>query len=218
VAGDDALRATGEILMAETRAMNLVARYGGDEFVAVLSDTDRRVPTAMPSASASGWLDIPRLGPLGLTLSSGVAEFEDGMEEVEDLLRAADEDLYRNKSRRPGSRPLVTDGAFLSRLLATAETARPRGRRRVTLGHFGSRVADEAKADGSPVTVADREAERSPGRIRERFPDPRHPGRGVRRDRGIGPGPVDPGPHRRHPVLHARSAPLRGPHRDRGGG
>lgn len=42
----------------------------------------------------------------------------------------------------------------------------------VTLRHFGSRVADEAKLDGSPVTLADREAETLlRDRIRESFPD-----------------------------------------------
>ncbi|TVP42382.1 MAG: inositol monophosphatase family protein [Gemmatimonadales bacterium] len=42
----------------------------------------------------------------------------------------------------------------------------------VTLAHFGARVPDEAKADGSPVTRADREAETLlRRRIRERFPD-----------------------------------------------
>jgi histidinol-phosphatase len=64
----------------------------------------------------------------------------------------------------------VTDGAFLSRLLEGAETA-AREAGRATLGHFGSRVADEAKGDGSPVTVADREAELLlRDWIRERFP------------------------------------------------
>ncbi|HSH45523.1 MAG TPA: diguanylate cyclase, partial [Longimicrobiales bacterium] len=40
-AGDEALRRFGRILATETRAMNLVARYGGDEFIAILSDTSR---------------------------------------------------------------------------------------------------------------------------------------------------------------------------------
>ncbi|CAN5760922.1 inositol monophosphatase family protein [soil metagenome] len=42
----------------------------------------------------------------------------------------------------------------------------------VTLTHFGSRVADESKVDGSPVTLADREAETLlRRRILEIFPD-----------------------------------------------
>jgi histidinol-phosphatase len=40
-----------------------------------------------------------------------------------------------------------------------------------TLAHFGGRVADETKGDGSPVTLADREAEQLlRERIRARFP------------------------------------------------
>jgi len=42
----------------------------------------------------------------------------------------------------------------------------------VTLRHFGGRIDHQDKADGTPVTVADREAERLiRARITERFPD-----------------------------------------------
>ncbi len=102
VAGDDALRAAAEILMAETRAMNLVARYGGDEFVAVLSDTTEEGGERHAQRVALRLSRHPVLGPLGLTLSSGVAAFDERMEGWEDLLRTADEDLYRNKGLRPG--------------------------------------------------------------------------------------------------------------------
>lgn len=101
VAGDDGLRATAEILMGETRAMNLVARYGGDEFVAVLSDTTVEGAERHAQRVAIRMEKHPVIGPLGLTMTSGVAEFQDHMETVEDMLRAADEDLYRNKTRRP---------------------------------------------------------------------------------------------------------------------
>src|SRR5690606_5074292 len=38
VAGDAALRTFGTVLARETRAMNLAARYGGDEFFVLLAD------------------------------------------------------------------------------------------------------------------------------------------------------------------------------------
>ncbi len=38
VVGDQMLRHFGRILLSETRAMNLAARYGGDEFISVLTD------------------------------------------------------------------------------------------------------------------------------------------------------------------------------------
>lgn len=61
--------------------------------------------------------------------------------------------------------------AELARLLAAAvEIARGAGL--LTLAHFGSRVPSAAKGDGSPVTLADREAEEFLRReIRRRFPD-----------------------------------------------
>jgi len=105
VAGDDALRATAEILMGETRAMNLVARFGGDEFVAVLSDTSIDGAERHAQRVAMRMARHPVLGPLGLTMTSGVAEFQDHMETAQDMLRTADEDLYRNKSGRPGGFP-----------------------------------------------------------------------------------------------------------------
>src|SRR5690606_15056905 len=40
-AGDEALRAFARILRTETRTMNLTARYGGDEFIAVLTEIGR---------------------------------------------------------------------------------------------------------------------------------------------------------------------------------
>ncbi len=101
LAGDDALRAIGEILLGETRAMNLVARYGGDEFVAVLSDTDLEGGERHAERVARRLARHPVLGPLGLSLSAGVAEFNDAMEHVEDLLGMADRNLYRSKETRP---------------------------------------------------------------------------------------------------------------------
>lgn len=105
VAGDEALRAIGRILSVETRAMNLVARYGGDEFVAVLSETTKEGARRHAERVAGRLARHPLLGPLALTLSYGVATHEEGQDSLDQLLAAADIDLYQSKGRRGAARP-----------------------------------------------------------------------------------------------------------------
>ena len=87
VVGGQILKAFGRILAAENRAMNLVARYGGDEFVSVLSESDEE--------GALGYLNRVEarvradrvLAPHGVTVSAGLAHFEtDQMGGVDELI------------------------------------------------------------------------------------------------------------------------------------
>ncbi|MEJ2502422.1 MAG: sensor domain-containing diguanylate cyclase [Gemmatimonadota bacterium] len=99
-AGDDVLRRFGEILATETRAMNLAARYGGDEFICILSDTAdeggvsqiERVTRAVARDALMG----------DITVSAGIASYEPGMGSARELIRKADEALYRTKWARSG--------------------------------------------------------------------------------------------------------------------
>jgi diguanylate cyclase (GGDEF)-like protein len=100
LAGDGVLEAMGEVLSGETRAMNLVARYGGDEFVSVLSDTSLEGARLHAARVAEQVAKHPALGPHGIGVTSGVAVFVPGMENVRDLIRAVDEDMYRAKAGR----------------------------------------------------------------------------------------------------------------------
>jgi diguanylate cyclase (GGDEF)-like protein len=97
-AGDAILRRFGEILHDQTRAMNLAARYGGDEFICILSDTDAEGGEVQVARIVEEACNDPLMRQVGLT--AGIAGFEVGMERPEDLVRAADQDLYRNKARR----------------------------------------------------------------------------------------------------------------------
>lgn len=100
LAGDDVLRAFAAALTAETRAMNLAARYGGDEFIVLLADSDlggaatfiHRVRDRFTAASGHA-------GATGLTVSAGVAVFDPRMQRPEELIDAADRELYRAKDR-----------------------------------------------------------------------------------------------------------------------
>ncbi len=103
LAGDQALAAVGRVLREETRAMNLAARYGGDEFLVVLSDTGPEGAAHHVERIQRRLADDPELRGIGLGLSAGCATFTPGMTRPEDLIREADQALYRNKVRPANS-------------------------------------------------------------------------------------------------------------------
>lgn len=100
IAGDEILKAVATVLSTENRAMNIVARYGGDEFVSVLSDTDIEGARNFVERVRRGIESDGVLSKFGISLSIGCAEFdEDRMASVNDVLRAADADMYGAKAR-----------------------------------------------------------------------------------------------------------------------
>jgi diguanylate cyclase (GGDEF)-like protein len=102
VAGDDILKAFAEVLNHENRAMNLVARFGGDEFVSVLTDTSLEGVRAYVERVKARAATHDTLQKFGIHVSAGIAEFDpDQMATVNDLLRSADADMYRDKASRP---------------------------------------------------------------------------------------------------------------------
>lgn len=100
LAGDDAIRLFASALSAEMRTMNMAARYGGDEFTAILADSDRagalvfiqRVRERFPGPNAA-----PR--DHELSVAAGLAEFRPGMTSPDELVAAADAALYEEKQR-----------------------------------------------------------------------------------------------------------------------
>jgi diguanylate cyclase (GGDEF)-like protein len=95
-AGDDALETFACVLQSQTRTMNLSGRYGGEEFVSVLSTCE--VPGALVFVDrVKQVLEVtqPRVGKL--TVSAGVAAYHANMRSPEELIAAADEALYEAK-------------------------------------------------------------------------------------------------------------------------
>ncbi len=95
VAGDGVLEVVSEVLRRTVREVDLVVRWGGEEFLIIAPDTDveaavqlaERCRTAIAAEQPEGLL---------VTATFGVAEFRRG-EELDDLMRRADHHLYAAK-------------------------------------------------------------------------------------------------------------------------
>ncbi len=100
-AGNEVLKAAAQELGAVVRSADFAARYGGDEFVVLLVRTAAEGARGV-AEKVRGRVEAMgrRLGyPVGLvTASIGVAGFDPGGAEQEDVLVAADRALYRAKA------------------------------------------------------------------------------------------------------------------------
>ncbi|MDH4131017.1 MAG: diguanylate cyclase [Gemmatimonadota bacterium] len=100
-AGNDVLRAVAGEIKQAIRASDLVSRYGGDEFVVILTRTDLAGANRVAEAIRAGIEGVGRrLGyPAGLvTASIGVAEYDVRRPHEGDLLVQADRALYQAKA------------------------------------------------------------------------------------------------------------------------
>ncbi len=99
--GDELLRHVADALRGEYRSFDQIARYGGDEFVVILPNV--RGPRADIAASRAVrvlreiGIELPDGGHDSLTVSCGVAEWQEPEGPVE-LLERADQALRRTKA------------------------------------------------------------------------------------------------------------------------
>jgi two-component system cell cycle response regulator len=113
-AGDDVLREFALRIKRSIRGIDLACRYGGEEFVIVMPETDmavaamvaerlRRRIASEPFAIAQGARTIP------VTISIGLAALRGKDDSAAALLKRADQALYRAK--RDGRNRVVPDAA-----------------------------------------------------------------------------------------------------------
>ncbi len=104
LAGDQALRETGEVLRRNAREVDILARYGGEEFAIILPETDlkqavyqaERIRAAVAAQAFRGKNSSPEGD---LTVSIGVATLTPDLRKIEELVHDADQALYRAKAQ-----------------------------------------------------------------------------------------------------------------------
>ena len=111
--GDAVLREFAERLKRNIRGVDLACRFGGEEFVVLMPDTDYRqaqgVAERVRLAVAERGFDTSEPRALTVTCSVGVALNEHATDTPELILKRADVALYRAK--REGRNRVVFDAA-----------------------------------------------------------------------------------------------------------
>ncbi len=100
--GSQTLRELSRVLQQCIRQIDTLARYGGDEFTILLTDTDletgRVVAERIRRTVSETLFEGGRDAPIRLTISIGVAGYPADSREREQLLDLADKAMYRAKS------------------------------------------------------------------------------------------------------------------------
>ncbi|MBN2356853.1 diguanylate cyclase [candidate division KSB1 bacterium] len=111
VAGDEVLRTIARLIKGNIRSIDVAARYGGEEFAIVLPETNKR--SAMIVAEKVRLLveqhvfaKQERQPDGNLTVSIGLASFPSDAKNSEEMVKCADQRLYRAKA---GGRNCVID-------------------------------------------------------------------------------------------------------------
>jgi diguanylate cyclase (GGDEF)-like protein len=120
-AGDEALRFVGDALLRAVRADDLACRYGGEEFSLILPECSlheasvraEEIRAQLKASHAERAMEIPGV----LTVSIGVAAFEETTDQGNLLLKFADDALYQAK--RAGRDRVVIARSATAELAAT---------------------------------------------------------------------------------------------------
>jgi len=99
--GDEVLREFARRLRKNVRGIDLACRFGGEEFVVVMPDTDAAVAEAVAERVRAEIADKPFVvggQSVSMTVSVGVSSLKGGPDNAADLLKRADVALYEAKT------------------------------------------------------------------------------------------------------------------------
>lgn len=97
--GDAAIKHIGKVLKKSVREIDTVGRFGGEEFVVLLPETDLKWAKMVAERICSSIREKPVEGVGTITASLGVAVFPNDADDKEKLFELADKALYLAKQR-----------------------------------------------------------------------------------------------------------------------
>jgi two-component system cell cycle response regulator len=122
-AGDEVLREVAQRLKQPLRATDVVARFGGEEFVVAMAAADAeeamQVAERLRQSLVETPVELDRMAPLYITASIGVAVSRPG-DRLHDLTSAADAALYRAKAKGRNRVELAEPEDWQARTTGTA--------------------------------------------------------------------------------------------------
>ncbi|HUX49292.1 MAG TPA: diguanylate cyclase, partial [Spirochaetia bacterium] len=95
--GDDVLKAFSEFLKQFLRSEDTVGRYGGEEFLLIMPQTDTEGAVALGNRLLDGLSRKPVHQHFNITFSGGIATFPEHAQTVEGLIEMADLGMYSSK-------------------------------------------------------------------------------------------------------------------------
>ncbi|WLQ16340.1 GGDEF domain-containing protein [Hahella aquimaris] len=102
IGGDEVLVQIAQIINQSVRGMDIVGRYGGDEFVALLPEADSNVAIEVAERIRRA-VESNIFKEKQVTISIGVAVFEANGASMKEYIQAADEMLYKVKHNAKNS-------------------------------------------------------------------------------------------------------------------
>lgn len=158
--GDRVLKEVAAVLRRVARETDVIGRYGGDEFCAILPDTDResawKFAERLNTEITRKPFDIDERQSIPIRLSIGVAVYPDECEGREDLVGVADAALYAAKrgeaQQALKSEDLIASlegelqpfGAFIT---ALANAGRTKREQLIKVNHLAARYAAAVDMD-----------------------------------------------------------------------
>ena len=109
--GDLVLARVGRLLEQKSRQSNVVARYGGDEFIVLMPETGAEQAQVLAERLRQWLASDPMLAEHHITGSFGVASFPMHGFSIEDIIRVADAGMY--VSKRSGGNSVSTAQEFV---------------------------------------------------------------------------------------------------------